>query len=302
MIAVLGWNMSYAQSPSFVWAKGFGSSTSGWGYDIKTDPAGNVYTIGFFSGTADFDPGASTSTLVSAGGYDIYISKLDVNGNYVWAKRFGGTTNDTGHGIALDNLGNIYATGIFTGTADFDPGSSTSNLSSAGGNDVFVVKLDNNGNFIWAGRIGGSSISGDFGNTIAVDASNNIYLGGYFYGSADFDPGSGISNLTSSGNAEIFISKLDTNGNLLWAKQMGGTTIDLASHLVVDNLGNVFTTGYFQGAADFDPGTASFLMTAVGGEDIFISKLDTNGNFVFAKSIGGASDDYGTKPLSTGSR
>ena len=113
--------------------------------------------MGSFQGTADFDPGAGTFNLTSAGDYDIFISKLDSSGNFVWAKSLGGTGYDVSYGIALDSGGNVYTTGSFSGTVDFDPGAGTFNLTSAGTGDIFVSKLDSNGNFVWARSLGGTS-------------------------------------------------------------------------------------------------------------------------------------------------
>ena len=96
------------------------------------DASGNVYTTGYFQGTVDFDPGAGTFNLTSAGLQDIFISKLDAAGNFVWAKQLGGTLNDVGYSIALDTSGNVYTTGFFRDTVDFDPGAGTFNLTPAG--------------------------------------------------------------------------------------------------------------------------------------------------------------------------
>jgi hypothetical protein len=125
----------------FVWAKQMGGTSDDSGQGIAVDAAGKVYTTGYFRGTADFDPGPATFNLTSAGGFDIFVSKLDNAGNLVWAKQMGGPGHDQGWGIAVDGAGNVYTTGWFAGTADFDPGPGTFNLSRAGGPDIFVSKL-----------------------------------------------------------------------------------------------------------------------------------------------------------------
>lgn len=104
-------------------------------------------------GTADFNPGTGTANLTTAGQSDIYISKLDADGNFLWAKRIGGNSWDDGSGISLDATGNIYVTGHFSGTVDFDPGAGTANLTSAGNYDIFICKLDAAGNFLWAKKL-----------------------------------------------------------------------------------------------------------------------------------------------------
>ena len=207
--------------------------------------------------------------------------------SFEWAKSAGGTTNDLGRDIATDVSGNVYTTGDFSGTVDFDPGAGVFNLTSQGSSDIFVSKLDANGNFVWAKAMGGPS--GDNGNSVAVDASGNVYTTGTFRFTSDFDPGPSVFNLidpAGAGGADIFVSKLDASGNFIWAKQMGGPEFDNSSSIAVDNSGNVFTTGYFQLTADFDPGPATFNLTSTV-TDIFVSKLDALGNFVWAKAMGG---------------
>jgi len=276
---------------NLLWAKSMGGADDDWGLSIAVDGSGNVYTTGYFRGTADFDPGAGTYNLTSVGESDIFISKFDASGNFLWAKSIGGTYFDHGKSIAVDGSGNVYTTGSFQGTADFDPGAGTYSLTSAGVYDFFILKLDAAGNFLWAKNIGGTS--DDHCNSIAVDGSGNVYTTGSFRGTVDFDPGAGTSNLTSAGNSDIFVSKLDAAGNFGWAKNMGGTNFDEGNSIAVDGSGNVYTTGYFRGTADFDPGVGTNNLTSEGYFDIFISKLDVAGNFVWAKSMGGSFQDEG---------
>ncbi|MEX2323550.1 MAG: SBBP repeat-containing protein [Acidimicrobiia bacterium] len=124
-----------------VWADQLGGGSDDYGRGVAVDGSGNVYTTGYFFGTADFDPGAGTLNLTSAGSGDVFVSKLDSAGNLVWARQLGGGLDDIGQGVAVDGSGNVYTTGHFSGTADFDPGAGTLNLTSAGASDVFVVKL-----------------------------------------------------------------------------------------------------------------------------------------------------------------
>lgn len=278
---------------NFVWAGAMGGTSHDYGKGIAADRAGNVYITGYFcSATADFDPGPGIFNLASSGAYDLFISKLDINGNLVWAKAIGGTANDSGFGISLDGSGHLFITGSFAGTVDFDPGQGTFNLTAAGDIDVFVGKFDGDGNFAWAGAMGGTSM--DRGHEISLDASGNVYATGFFSSAtADFDPGPGTFNLTCAGGYDVFISKLDGNGNFVWARAMGGTLIDTGYGVSVDGSGNVYTTGIFQDTADFDPGTTAFNLTAAGSYDLFISKLDGNGEFAWARAAGGTSMDRG---------
>lgn len=279
-------------SGNFVWAKKIGDTNLEEGLGIAVDGSGNVYTTGYFSSTnTDFDPGAGTFTINPGGFNDAYISKLDVNGNFVWAKAFSGPNYEVGNAIAVDGAGNVYTTGSFRGNADFDPGAGSSYLISQGFKDIFVCKLNSSGNFVWAKRMGDAN--DDEGLSIACDATGNVYTTGYFMGAPDFDPGAGTTTLTSNGAYDIFISKLNSSGTYVWAKSIGASTEDCGKSIAVDALGNVYTTGYFYSTADFDPGAGSALLTPAGNNDAFLSKLDVNGNFVWAKKMGGSSFDFG---------
>ena len=278
-------------SGNLLWAKSFGAAAADAGLSIAVDSTGNVYTTGFFASTVDFDPGAGTTNLTTAGSSDVFISKLDASGNLVFAKRFGGGISDLGYSIAVDSTGNIYTTGFFEDTVDFDPGAGTTNLTTAGLADVFISKLDASGNLVFAKRFGAAEA--DAGRSIAVDSTGNIYTAGYFEQTVDFDPGLGTSNLTSAGRSDVFVSKIDSSGNLLWAKSFGAAETDAGLSVAVDSTGNVYTTGYFEVTVDFDPGAGTTNLTTAGGSDVFVSKLDSSGNLVFAKRFGGSGDDGG---------
>ncbi len=238
-----------------------GGTNSDYGMSIAVDAAENVYTSGYFWLTADFDPGAGTFNLTPAGSADIFVSKLDASGNFVWAKNMGGTNFDRGTNIGVDNSGNVYTTGTFEGTSDFDPGAGVVNLTSAGNNDIFISKLDASGNFVWAKRMGGTSSDGV--SSIAIDSSGNIYTTGSFEGTADFDPGAGVVNLTSVGNNDIFVSKL---------RQCMSTGIDIQTSC--DSLtwldGITYTTS---------TNSPTFILTnAVGCDSVVTLNLTINSN------------------------
>ncbi len=280
-----------ANAQTFEWARTFGGSSYDEGRSITVDALGNVYTTGSFQGTVDFDPGAGTANLTSVGLRDIFVQKLDATGNFLWARSFGGNSFDEGQSIAVDFSGNVYTTGYFQVTVDFDPSTGTFNLISEGSHDVFVQKLDSSGNFIWAKSLG--SVVDDVGYSITLDASGNVYTTGYFYGFVDFDPGAGTANLTSAGLFDIFVQKLDASGNFLWARSIGSTANDVGLSIKVDASGNVYTTGYFNGAVDFDPDSGTANLTSVGSDDVFIQKLDSSGSFLWARSFGASSNDLG---------
>ncbi len=281
---------------NFLWAKRFGGNFTDRGHAMALDVSGNIYMTGYFSGTADFDPGPGTYNLTGAGNEDIFIAKLDPSGNLIWARRIGGTSADIAYDIVVNSIGNVTTTGRFRSTVDFDPGPGIYNLS-AGYIDIFISTLDANGNFLWAkqivGELGGS---GNRGNAIAIDAFGNIYTTGYFSNTCDFDPGPETYNLATLNNTtDIFVSKLDPSGNFLWAKQMGGSLSgsDRGNSLAIDVNGNVYMTGYFNGTTDFNPSPFGTYNLSGGQGDVFVSKLDANGDFLWAKQMGGLSSDEG---------
>ena len=278
----------FGQVPEFEWAIQLGSDSNDAfpedGHSIAIDHSGNVYVTGHFQETADFDPGPNIHNLIAESN-DIFIAKYNANGQFLWAHSFG---DGSGYGITTDTFGNVYVTGEFTGITDFDPGPDTYFLSSNDNgydNDIFVLKLNTDGSFLWAKNMGGSTFNRGCG--IAVDNFGNVYTTGYIYGMVDFDPGPEVYNLNSEGSRDIFISKLNSVGEFVWAKKIGGQSHDSSFSITLDSNNNVYTTGYFDATVDFDPGPDQFYLTALGERDQFISKLSSDGNFVWAKNVGG---------------
>ena len=232
------------------------------------------------------------STLVQA---KASSRPLLADGDYLWAKNWNAWYMGEKGGITIDSNDNVYTTGRFGGTVDFDPGPGTFNLTSTGF-DIFVSKLDNNGNLVWAKNMGGSGPDAytvvTTSNDIALDTNGNVYVTGKFCGMVDFDPGPGVTALTSKGSCDLYVVELDSNGNLIKARNMGGKYSEAEGYgIAVDATGNIYTTGHFTGTVDFDPGTSKANLTNAGQWDIFVSKLDLNGNYVLAKAMGGANAD-----------
>ena len=261
------------------WVKGIGSTGLDQGRTVASDAAGNMYLTGNFSATVDFDPGAGIFNLTAFGQYDGFVLKLDPLGNFMWAKQFGGVNEEFSENIAVDNTGNVIIGGHYIGTADFNPGPSTFNLTSNGSEDIFILKLDPSGSFLWAKSIGG--VNSDQNFAVEVDPSGNVYAVGVFTFTVDFDPGAGNFNLNfSNGNGYIF--KLDASGNFSWAKQIKAGVEDIH----IDAAGNIYLTGNFGGTVDFDLGAGVFNLTA-SASDMYVTKLNSAGNFTWAKKMGG---------------
>lgn len=283
----------HGQDTQFKWVNTVGAGLSDYTVSVGTDVNGNVYTMGTFQGTVDMDPGPGVFNLTSQSGADISISKYDADGNLIWVRQIGSPNGNmtVPRNMVVDPAGNVYITGNFSATVDFDPGPAVASLTCTGtGYAAFLVKLNSNGHFMWANNLAQSEY-GNIGYSIAVAASGNVYVTGTFKGLTDFDPGSANSNINSiNPSQDIFISKFDHNGNFIWSKQFSGTQGQIGYSIKVDAQENIYTTGVFYGQSDFDPGPAVYLLaanTALTGSwsDAFISKLDANGNFVWAKQI-----------------
>jgi gliding motility-associated-like protein len=258
-------------------------------FGIKIDASANIYLTGYFQGTnMDFDPSAANSNITSKGGYDIFVAKYNSLGQYQWAFDAGGPGQDVGRDIEIDNTGNVYVVGDFDGSnIDFDPSpSGTANLSS-NNRDVFLAKYNNNGQYQWAKRFGGSG--SDISWSLAY-SNNNIYITGSFQGTMNFSPGPTTDNLVSNGGNDFYITKFDLNGNYLCAFNIGGSGNDDAYRLAADNVGNLYVTGMFSSSnTDFNPTSAVNVLSTNGSSDIFIAKYDWPDNIAPTGTIIGNS-------------
>ena len=268
---------------NLAWAKQLGGPSSEIGVNITVDNNDNIITFGEFSGTSDFDPGAGTFNLTSNGLIDLYITKLDALGNFVWGKRIGGTSEDKAFGLCVDQNNNIYISGMFQGTADFDPGVGTFTMTSTGMDDAYICKLDPSGNLVWAKQF--TDLQADLATEIRVDNLGNVYTCGSFYGTTDFDPGPSTFTIATLGGQDCFISKLDASGNFIWAKAIGANGFQQFHKLVLDVSNNIYLTGYVENTVDFDPGPGTYTLSANPNGDSFILKLNSSGNFIWAKTF-----------------
>ena len=274
----------------FVWAVQIGSAAGQNCYSMKTDASGNIYLTGDFRGTVDFDPGVNSYTMATSASSvaNGFILKLNAAGSFIWARQLGdpSLTNPTPRAITCDAGGNVYVTGEFSGTRDFDPGPLTFNLSSISPN-TFVLKLDAAGNFVWCRQLGATQ-----GLAIEVDQAGNVFSGGGFFGTGDFDPGSSTSNLVSYAGVDGFVSMLDASGNFVWAKQFGGTSNQYVTAIKADCEAGLAVGGFFAGTLKADPASSADTHTTLGGNDVFITKLDAAGNFIWAGQIGGTTTEF----------
>jgi len=213
---------------------------------------------------------------------------------FQWAKAFlahnewNYSVYSNGRAVVVDQQGNVYSTGIFTHTTDFDPGPGVFTLTATGisNSNLYISKLSPTGDFIWAIQV---ATWVEFGNIeIKVDKDNNVYLASELRAPADFDPGPGVHILTPIGGWDAFVAKYDPNGNLVWAKQFGGPgdTVPRSDVLEIDGNNNVIVCGNFNNTVDFDPGPNTFNITSTAHIQSFIVKLNSSGELIWALQFG----------------
>ncbi|MGH1365623.1 MAG: SBBP repeat-containing protein [Calditrichia bacterium] len=260
------------------WAKEAGGISFEVGLGIAVNSSSQSYITGLFEGAITLGSGEANETvLTSVDGRDVFVAKYDADGLLLWAKRAGGPGNDEGFGIEVGLAGSNYITGKFEDTATFGMiGTNETILNSQGANDVFVAKLAADGTLLWAKQSGGSG--NDQGAEIIVDASGNGYLTGLFEGVATFGAGEANETIvTSAGATDIFVTKYDSDGLVLWAKQAGGPSGDFSEGIGVDAFGNSYIAGQFEGFATFGAGEANeTILTSAGSADIFVAKYQNN--------------------------
>jgi hypothetical protein len=257
-----------------LWAKmGLGDATD-YGNEINVTSDNKILTIGFANKGITFE----NTTLNNSTNYGMFVSKHNSSGFLEWAKLFSSTGEVSGRGISSDESGNALITGTFKGTLTL--GTTSLTATSANG-DVFIAKLDTYGNTLWAKRFG--QTGENYARGIDSDAEGNIYVSGVF----DMQILFGSINLTSNGQKDIFLTKFDANGNVIWSKSIGSTGNEEGCEIEVNTNGNIFLTGSYTGTLTLNNDN----FTAKGLRDVFVVKTDKNGKFIWQKTMGSPQDD-----------
>lgn len=254
------------------------------------DKFGNIYVGGLYHNTVDFDPGSGVDEHTAYNNIeDAFLCKYKPNGDFIWARTWGGEYTDQVLNLDFDDIGNVYVCGFYSKTVDFDPGPGVVEYTAVGDEDSFVSKFDSDGNFEWA--LAWGALLKDYVKGIAV-GSGFIYATGFFDYTIDCDPGSGLAEHESNGHSDCYLIKFTTDGSYLDSITWGGSGHDSSYDVKVDELLNVYCTGFFEDTVDFDPGPNSDYYTSVGETDAHLTKFDSNLNFNWALTWGGAGDDY----------
>ena len=265
---------------------------------MTMDHEGNMLIGGQFSGTSDFDPGIGEAIFTSGtSGFsnsDQFVVKYDPNSNFIWAKEISGNIQGAIKGILVDSDNNLYFAGVFDDYRDFDPGPDSVKLTALGGWDIYVLKWNKNGQFIWVRHLG--NIDGDnWAHDMVMTKGQDLLVTGHFTGTLDFNTGPGTFEMTAT-NTDPYIWKLDRDGNFIWSVQLAGVSFDQGRDITLDEQGNIYSTGWFGDVVDFDPGAGNYMLTSAGAndkDDGYVTKLSPDGHFIWAHSLGGIQDDYG---------
>jgi Putative Ig domain len=268
---------------NFLWARSWGATGNDHNSGLTVDDNGNVFMGGSFESTVDFDPGPAVLEFTSQGETDGYVLGLDSDGNFVSAVIVSGTDRDVIRRVAVDGIGNVYASGVFNGTAQFGTSDGTTPvfLTSAGSSDNFLMKIGADGNTQWVRHATGASLV-DTAN-IGFDGFGGVYFTGNFFGAIDFGPGT--PSLISAGDKDSYITRWDTDGDLVWSRQISGPEKIGINGLRFDVGGNPYFAGFFNGSADFDGGPGTVQRNSMVGEDAFVLQLDAAGDFQAVEQV-----------------
>ncbi len=260
---------------TYAWATKGGGTGDDYASGVSVRANGSSIITGYFDGAATF----GSTTLTSAGSVDTFTAKLNANGTYAWATRGGGAGDDYAYGVSARANGSSIITGFFRGTATFG----TTTLTSAGSYDAFMAKVNANGTYAWAIRVGGSGAAG--ASDVSALANGSSIITGSFTGTATFGT---TTPLISDGSSDTFTAKVNANGTYAWATRGGGTGNEYTYGVSARANGSSIITGYFTGTATF--GTTT-LTSSAGSADTFTAKLNANGTYAWATKGGGTGDD-----------
>jgi len=289
----------YSSAGAVTWVARIGGTGNDAGKEITTDSSGNVIVTGQYNAavTAYNSDTTSGPTLANSGGYDACIVKYSSTGTVTWATRIAGTTDDAALGVATDSSGNVFVTGVYSGTATLYNSDTTTGatLTNAGLYDVFIAKYSSAGTLTWATRIGSTGY--DYGFGIATDSTGNVFVTGQYASAVTlYNTGGGTgATLTNSGVNDVFLAKYSSAGAVLWATRIASTGDDSGNGVATDSAGNVVVTGSYNGALTLynTGGGTGATLTNSGGSDAFLAKYSSAGAVIWATRIASTGGDGG---------
>jgi Beta-propeller repeat len=286
-----GGSVAKAQEPK--WATSAGGANFEFGYAIAADPVGNSYVTGLFTGPATFGAGEANETVLEEE-FGVFVAKYARDGTLLWATSASGASSDDQGvmDIATDLRGNSYVTGYFVFTATFGAGEANETVLEAGSSpQLFVAKYARDGTFLWVRTASGSRVQA-FGSGIVTDPRGNSYVTGFIFGTATF--GAGEANETTlEGEGGVFVAKYARDGTLLWVTSAGDSSDDWGRDIATDLFGNSYVTGHFFGTATFGAGERNETVLEAGTAlEVFVAKYARDGTLLWARSAGGADNDW----------
>jgi hypothetical protein len=290
VVAALWLPGSRAQAETSSWVFGLGNSLSEQVHAAALGRHGEVVITGAFRGTVDFDPGPGVVTLTSTGGSSAFIAKYSQDGALIWARGLFGEDDAEGRDVVVDATGYIGVVGNFKNAVDMDPGPSVVQATSEGAEDVFLLRLDPDGNYDWHWKGGDSS--SDSAEGVAVGPGNHLYITGGFEGDMSFDPSPSKIVISSNGDDDAFVARFTSYGLVLWARGWGDSGDDSGYAVGVDAQGRVFTVGGFEGRdVDLDPTWTGSEFSSAGKEDVFLTVLQPDASWRWSTRFGGPGED-----------
>jgi hypothetical protein len=289
------------ENGNYIWVLQFGGNNKTYVSDIKTDRFNNLFVVGYFTDSTDFDPYINQEFYLSSKtGTDVFICKLNENGELIWAKQLESNNNiETKFIRSAEESNSVYVSGIFkNSTIDFNPNSMDTFLLTSGSDEsIYLSKYDENGEFIWATSCAKSKYITL--NDISIVNEDFVYLVGDFRDSITFDPNNQSVKLYSPVTSwSSFYTKFDKNGNFIWAKVIYPQAVNMSStSSFVNSKDELIICGRFNGIVDFNPSIDEYFLNADEGASLFILALNKDGEFIWAKQLKSDSDILGNKTI-----
>jgi hypothetical protein len=295
--------VKYNSGGTPLWARKIGGTGDDRAQSVSVDSSGNIVVAGQYDSTTlniyAADGTTVSFTLTPNGGTDGFVVKYDSSGTPVWARKIAGTGTDAARtfidiaqSVTIDSSGNVIVCGNYNSVQlNIYAANGTTvafQLANTGSDDIFVVKYDSSGTFIWARRIGGTD--SDLGNSVSVDSSGNIVVAGSYASSpVNIYAANGTTvsfSFTNSGVGDFFIVKYDSNGTPLWARKAASTNFDSVSSVSIDSSGNVIVFGRYSAALQIYAADGTTITSSLSGAGGFVLKYDSSGTFIWARRLG----------------